>query len=149
MKWRSRQCPLLSLNSRTRFSDFDAAEEFARVDAGAGLDDLPLAVHVEADGGEVFLTPLIGGNHGEHLASADIVEVIDAADDGLELDFSLVNELVPVEVVDGGEVGLSDFLELLLKVALDLGNAPGFEGGKVVRNDRGAKRRYGIRQKCP
>lgn len=108
------------------------------------LDELPLAVEVEAEGGEVFLGPLVGSDHGEDVLLAHAVEVVGFADGGFELDVGLVDELVPVEVLDGGDVFPAHFLELVAEVFFDLAEAAGFEGGEVVGDDPGAEGGDGV-----
>ena len=126
-----------------------AAEKFAGVHVVSSLDDFPLAVHVKADGGEVFLAPFVRRDHGEEAAAAHFVEVVGLADDWLELDVCLIDELVPIEVVDGFQVNFPDFLEFLLQIPLDLGNPAGFEGSQIVRHDRRAECGNRVGQKRP
>ena len=67
--------------------------------------------------------PLVGGNHGEGIFSPDAVEVVGLADGGLEVDVGFVDEFVPVKVLNGGGVFFAHLDELLLQIALDLGDA--------------------------
>lgn len=66
------------------------------------------------------MRPLVGRDHGEDVFSANAVEVVGFADGGFEVDVGFVDELVPIEVLDGGDVFLAHLEELLLEVALDL-----------------------------
>lgn len=122
-------------------------EQILLVDVRAGSDEFELAVDVEAEGGEVLLEPGFGVDHGEHVSPAGPVEVVGLADDGFEVDVGFVGEFVPVEVVDGGDVLLADFDELLLEVAFDLGDAAGFEVGEVVGGDGGGEGGRGVGEK--
>lgn len=67
--------------------------------------------------------PLIGRDHGEGVFSANAIEVVGFANSGFEVDVCFVDELVPVEVLDGGDVFLAHLDKLLLEVALDLADA--------------------------
>lgn len=89
----------------------------------AGLGEFPLAIHVEAEAGEVAVRPLVGSNHGEGVFIPDGIKVVGLADHGFEIDVGFVDELVPIEVLDGGDVFLAHLDELLLEVALDLADA--------------------------
>lgn len=91
--------------------------------------------------------PLVGCNHGQGVFVPDGIEVVGLADDGLEIDVGFIDELVPVEVLDGGDVFLAHLDELLLEVALDLADASRFEGGEVVGNDPRAEGGDRIREK--
>ncbi len=93
--------------------------------------------------------PLIGSDHGEGVFAPNTVEVVALADDGFEVDVGFVDELVPVEVLDGGDVFLAHLEELLLEVALDLADATGFESGKVVGDDLRAQGGDRIGHKSP
>ena len=93
--------------------------------------------------------PLLGGDHGEGVFSANTVEVVDLANNRLEVDIGFVDELVPVEVFDGGDVFLPHLDELLLKVAFDLADATGFEGREVVGDDFGTEGRDRVGHEGP
>jgi hypothetical protein len=121
------------------------AKKIARVNTS--LNQLPLAVEIEAEAGEVFLGPLIGSDHGKDVFLTDAIEVVSLAHDGFELDIGLINELVPVEVFDGADVLLPHFGEFLMEVTLDLAEAAGFEGGEIIGDDLRAQGRYRIREK--
>lgn len=61
------------------------------------------------------MVPFLGADHGEEFAAADFVEVVGLADDWFKVDVCLVDQFVPVEVINGGEVFLTEFGEFLLE----------------------------------
>lgn len=67
--------------------------------------------------------PLVGCDHGKGVFSTNTIEVVDLSDNRLKVDIGFINELVPVEVLDGGNVFLAHLDELLLEIALDLADA--------------------------
>ena len=101
---------------------------------GNGLQ-FPLSVDIEPHGGEVFVVPLVRGDHGKQFAATDFIEVVDLADDGLEVYIRLVNEFVPVEMIDRGQVGLTNFGEFLLQLSFHLGNTARLERTEIGRNN--------------
>ena len=94
-----------------------------------------MAVEIEPKAGKVGVWPLIGSNHGEGVFSTNAVEVVGVAYGGLEVNVGLVDQLVPVEVLDGGDVFFAHLDEFLLEVALDLGDATRLEGGEIIGDD--------------
>lgn len=76
--------------------------------------DFPLAVNVEPHRGKMPHRPLVWGDHREHIAARHCVEVVGLADDWLELDRCLVDQLIPVKMIDRLEILLADFTEFLL-----------------------------------
>ena len=88
-----------------------------------GFCELPLAVKIETKAGKVAVRPLVGSDHGQGVFASNGIEVVGLADDGFEVDVGFVDELVPVEVLDGGDVFLAHLDKLLLEVAFDLADA--------------------------
>ena len=101
----------------------------------AGFGEFPLTINIEAEAREMTVRPLVGPDHRESVFAPNAVEVVGLADNRLEIDLGFVNELVPVEVLDGGDVLLADFHQLLLEIAFDLADATGLEGGEIGGND--------------
>ena len=97
----------------------------------------------------MLVVPFGGADHRQELSPAHFVEMIDLADNGFEVNVGLVDQLVPVEMVDGGEVFLADLGELLLELPFHLGNAPRLEGAEVVGDDLRAEGRHRVRHECP
>lgn len=87
---------------------FYGGEEFSLIDIFTNLDEFELSINIEAKTGKVFLKPLVGGDHGEKVASTSMVKVVFLADDRFEVDVGFVSEFVPVEVGDGGDVFFAD-----------------------------------------
>ena len=74
-----------------------------------------------------------------------MVEVVELTDDWFEVNICFVEELVPIELVDGFDVLLPHFDELLLEFTLNLTNASSFEVRQIIGDDLGAQGRNRIR----
>lgn len=62
--------------------------------------------------------------------------MIDPTDNRLESNLRFIDEFVPIEMIDGAQILLTDFLEFLLQIPFHLGDAAGFERTEIRRNDR-------------
>ena len=60
------------------------------------------------------MRPLVGGDHGKDVSTTNTVKVIRFADDRFEIYVCFIDELVPVKMLDGGNILLPHLDKLLL-----------------------------------
>jgi hypothetical protein len=84
---------------------------------------LPLPIHIESHGGEVFVVPLIWGNHRKQLPATNLVKMVSLTDNGLKVYIRLIDELVPIKVINCCQISLTYFRQFLLQFPFYFRNA--------------------------
>jgi len=107
----------------SKYFKLGCLEDFLKVHPFGGFFKLPLAIHIESYRCQMLMMPLIRTDHRKQLPTPNFVEMVSLSDNRLKIDIRLVDELIPVEVVDCLKVGLTYFRQFLLKVSLHFRNA--------------------------